>query len=76
MSRLCEVLTSVSEGVVRVRDLHGRELQVSLLAYEGPPPRTGSWLVVQSGLALVPADLEDAAAAISELQVGQTQETR
>ena len=51
-----------------VRDLEGRETKVSLLAYEGPSPEIGDWLVAQSGFALAPADPEDAAAALSELE--------
>lgn len=68
MSRLHQVIGPADGECVRVQGLDGRRLVVSLLAYEGPPPAMGDWLVAQSGFALAPADPEDAAGALSELQ--------
>ena len=68
MSRLHQVV-GLSESVrATVRDLDGREHTVSLLAYDGPRPKVGDWLVAQSGFALAPADAAEAEAALSELQ--------
>lgn len=68
MSRLHLVLAAPCAGRVTVEDLDGRRHDVSLLAYEGPPPHPGDWLVVHSGFALAPAEAGDAEAARSELR--------
>jgi hydrogenase maturation factor len=44
---------------------------VSLLAFEGPQPQVGDWLVVHSGYALRRVDSEQAAAIVNELRAGQ-----
>ena len=67
MSRLHQVV-EISEGSrVEARDLDGTKHSVSLLAYDGPVPRVGDWLVVHSGFALGAADADDAREALSEL---------
>ncbi|HZU79510.1 MAG TPA: hypothetical protein VE991_06305 [Acidimicrobiales bacterium] len=67
MSRLHEVV-DVAGDRVTVTDLTGHAHTVSLLAYEGPAPAPGDWLVVHSGFALAPADGCDVAAALAELR--------
>jgi len=59
-----------------VRDLEGREQTVSLLAYDGPPPKVGDWLVAHSGFALAPADAQEAEAVLSELRALGAEDTR
>ena len=46
----------------------GRERDVSMLAYDGPPPQVGDWVVVHSGYALAPAVAEEAEAVLLEFQ--------
>ena len=70
MSRLYQVVRTDHDtgSELIVRDLDGRESKMSLLAYEGPSLESGDWLVAQSGFALAPADPEDAATALAELE--------
>ncbi len=49
----------------------GRLHRVSLIAFEGPEPQIGDWLVVHSGYALRRVDSEEAAAIVRELRAGQ-----
>jgi len=72
MSRLHLVVRPPDKGSVRVRDLDGHERCLSLLAYDGPPPEVGDWLVAQSGFALALADPNEAAATVSELAALRT----
>ncbi len=68
VSRLHRVVTPEENGFVTVVDLDGDEHVVSLLAYEGPPPRVGEWIVAHSGFALEgvdPAHAESVAEEIS-----------
>lgn len=74
MSRLHRVVHCPDSSRVVACDLDGREHLVSLLAYEGPPPEVGQWIVVHSGFALAPADPSDARAALSELRALVEQE--
>jgi hydrogenase expression/formation protein HypC len=53
---------------VTVHDLDGRERSISLLAYDGPRPEPGDWIVAHSGYALTPVEPEEAEAALSELR--------
>ncbi|MGA2037179.1 MAG: HypC/HybG/HupF family hydrogenase formation chaperone [Acidimicrobiales bacterium] len=76
MSRFHRVVGISVDARVTVRDLDGREQTVSLIAYEGPTPEIGDWLVAHSGFALVPADPAEAHAALSELQVLGGEERR
>ena len=69
MSRLHRVVRFLDNGRVVICDLDGRETTASLLAYEGPTPKVGDWLVAQSGFALAPADPEEAQGARSELEM-------
>jgi hydrogenase maturation factor len=68
MSRLHRVVRVGSGDRVAVQDLEGREREVSMLAYDGPPPKVGDWLVVHSGFALAPAVAEEAEAVLLEFQ--------
>jgi hydrogenase maturation factor len=68
MSRLHLVVGEPTDGGVRVEDLDGHRHEVSLLAYDGPPPRPGTWLVVHSGYALAPAEPDEAAIIRQEWQ--------
>jgi hydrogenase maturation factor len=76
MSRFHRVVGAAVDGRIAVRDLEGREQTVSLLAYEGPPPKVGDWLVAHSGFALAPAAAEEAEAVLSELRALGAAETR
>lgn len=72
-SRLHQVLTSPEGGSpagewVTVENAAGQVLRVSLLAFEGDPPRPGDWLVVHSGYALQSVDSSEAAAIVDELR--------
>lgn len=67
MSRYHRVVTA-GAGSARVEDALGRCLVVSLLAFDGPEPRPGEWIVVHSGYALGPADPEEAGRAVAELR--------
>ncbi len=75
MSRLHRVVGTEVGARVAVHDLEGREQTVSLLAYDGPPPKVGDWLVVHSGFALAPAVAEEAEALLSELRTLTGEET-
>ncbi len=66
-SRLRRVVGFDEGGTVVVEGLDGRRSRVSLLAYDGPEPGMGDWVVVHSGYALAPADEEEARAAVAEL---------
>ncbi len=68
MSRLHRVVGVGSADRVTVQDLGGRERDVSMLAYDGPPPQVGDWVVVHSGYALAPAVAEEAEAVLLEFQ--------
>ena len=61
MSRLHRVVAAAGPDAVWAEDLAGARRQVSLLAFDGPVPGPGDWLVVHSGYALGPADAADAA---------------
>ena len=67
MSRFHRVIGPIEEARALVEDVSGRKQTVSLLAYEGPLPKPGDWLVAQCGYALGPADPDDAEAALAEL---------
>jgi len=72
VSRLHRVLTEPSGGRVTVENVEGRELRVSLLAFEGVRPEPGHWLVVHSGYALRAVDPDQASAIANELRAAQT----
>jgi len=71
MSRLHRAVSAPTGGWMTVENAEGRLQQVSLLAFEGPEPQIGDWLVVHSGYALHLVDSEEAAAIVSELRAGQ-----
>jgi len=51
-----------------VEDLDGARHDVSLLAFDGPPPTPGDWVVVHSGYALEAVDPDEAKAAAAEIR--------
>ena len=61
LSRLHRVVAPAEPAAVWAEDLDGIRRRVSLLAFDGPTPVEGDWLVVHSGYALQPADAADAA---------------
>ncbi len=65
-SRLRRVLAVAGPTLV-VEDPDGGIEHASLLAYEGPVPRRGDFVVVHSGYALAPVDDEEAALMLAEL---------
>lgn len=65
-SRLRRVV-AVRESLLVVADHGGREEEASLLAYEGPPPSCGDFVVVHSGFALAPVDQVEATRMLAEL---------
>ncbi len=68
LSRIHRVVGAVEGGRVTVLDLDGHERSVSLLAYDGLPPKPGDWLVAHSGYALAAVKPEEAEAVLSELR--------
>jgi hydrogenase maturation factor len=69
MSRLHRVVAPPDPTSVLVEDMDGSCHRVSLLAFDGPPPHTGEWLVVNSGYALDSVDTDEAEAVMAELRV-------
>jgi hydrogenase maturation factor len=68
LSRLHQVV-DVAGDEATVRALDGVSHRASLLAYEGPFPRPGDWLVVHSGFALARAGEAEVEAALAELSI-------
>jgi hydrogenase maturation factor len=62
-------LVTVDDGpdAILATDLYGRTRRVSLLAFDGDPPRPGTWVVVHSGYAIGSATAEEAADAVADL---------
>ncbi|MGO9333022.1 MAG: HypC/HybG/HupF family hydrogenase formation chaperone [Acidimicrobiales bacterium] len=71
MSRFHRAVTAPADGWMTVENAEGRLHRVSLLAFEGPQPQVGDWLVVHSGYALRRVDSEQAMAVVTELRAGQ-----
>ena len=71
MSRLHRAVTAPADGWMTVENAEGRLQRVSLIAFEGPEPQAGDWLVVHSGYALRGVDSEQAAMIVSEIRAGQ-----
>ena len=71
MSRLLQAVTVPTDGWMMVENAEGRLHRVSLIAFEGPEPNVGDWLVVHSGYALRRVDSEEAEAIVGELRAGQ-----
>jgi|GEM_PF-1240685 hydrogenase maturation factor len=62
-------VTEVLDGArVLAKDLNGTTHQVSLLAFDGDAPRTGTWLIVHSGYAIDSVEEYDAQVALAELR--------
>ncbi len=68
VSRLHRVVSAPDSGFVEAEDVDGVCHRVSLLAYDGPAPVPGCWVVVHSGYALGPVDGAEAEAALAELR--------
>jgi hydrogenase maturation factor len=68
MSRLHKVLARPRDGRVTVENVEGKELCVSLLAFEGAEPEPGEWIVVHSGYALGAVDPVQASAIARDLR--------
>jgi hydrogenase maturation factor len=68
MSRLHRVVAAEGHDAVLVEDVNGRIGRASLLALDGPPPRPGEWLVVNSGYAVDRVDEAEARSAVVEIQ--------
>jgi hydrogenase maturation factor len=58
----------VDEGAVDVEDVMGDRHRASLLAFEGPPPAPGQWVVVHSGYVLERVDDAEAGDIALELR--------
>jgi len=69
--RLQRVVQAPMGGTVCVEDAERRRHVVSLLAYEGPPPVVGDWLVVHGGYALSQVDAAEAEAVLAELAAAE-----
>ncbi len=67
-SRFRQVLEALTEARVRVVRSDGREEMASLLAFDGPPPRPGDWIVVHCGYALHAVDADGALDVANELR--------
>jgi hydrogenase maturation factor len=67
VSTLHRVVGPAPGNRLEVEDLEGTRRQLSLLAFEGPAPAPGRWVVCHSGYVLAPADGADADAARAEL---------
>jgi hydrogenase maturation factor len=66
-SALHRVTVEDGPDTVLATDLYGRTRRVSLLAFDGDPPRPGTWVVVHSGYAIGSATAEEAADAVADL---------
>ena len=66
MSRLHRVVGAPDPTSVVVEDMDGSCHRVSLLAFDGPPPCAGEWLVVNSGYALDRVDTDEAESVMAE----------
>ncbi|HZU81079.1 MAG TPA: HypC/HybG/HupF family hydrogenase formation chaperone [Acidimicrobiales bacterium] len=66
VSRLHLILELGDDATAEVADLDGACHRVSFLAFEGPEPEPGDWIVVHAGYALEPADPVEADAAATE----------
>jgi hydrogenase maturation factor len=66
-SRYFRVTDAFGDGEVTAEDAEGRRHHLSLIAYEGPPPQAGTWVVAHSGYALAAAEAAEAELAIEQL---------
>jgi hydrogenase maturation factor len=74
-SRLHRVVAPPEDGAVRVENVEGAVMTVSLLAYDGPPLSIGDWVVAHSGYALGHVDPVEAEAVVAELALAATRPT-
>jgi hydrogenase expression/formation protein HypC len=68
VSRLHRVVEVVDVGAVDVEDIQGDRHRASLLAFDGPPPAPGQWVVVHSGYVLERVDDAEAEGIALELR--------
>jgi hydrogenase maturation factor len=73
-SRYFHVTDTADDVAVLAEDVEGRQHRLALIAYDGPPPQRGTWVVAHSGYALAPADADEAALAFEELRRGTAQD--
>ncbi len=66
-SRYFHVVEVVADVAVFAEDVDGHRHRLELIAYEGPPPAPGSWVVAHSGYALASVASEEAELAVKEL---------
>ena len=60
-----------TDQAIEVEDLDGTLHTVSLLAFDGPPPENGEWLVVHSGYVIDRADADEAEAVAAEISLAK-----
>jgi hydrogenase maturation factor len=60
-SRYFRVLETIGGDALIAAGNDGHRHRLSLLAYDGPAPQQGSWVVAHSGYALAPCDPSEAA---------------
>ncbi len=67
-SRYFHVVEVLADIAVIAEDVDRNRHRLSLIAYEGPLPAPGSWVVAHSGYALAPVASEEAELAMDELR--------
>ena len=70
-SRLHQVVRVEDDALVDVEDVEGTVHRVSLLAFDGPAPVVGEWIVVHSGYAIDRVSSEDAEVVAEEIRRAQ-----
>jgi hydrogenase maturation factor len=67
-SRYFRVIDAADDTSLLAEDVDGHRLRLALIAYDGPPPQPGSWVVAHAGYALAPAEADEAAYATDEIR--------
>ncbi|HET9732373.1 MAG TPA: hypothetical protein VFP54_06810 [Acidimicrobiales bacterium] len=75
-SRLYRVTGLDQAGSAWADDLFGARHRLSLLAYDGPAPAVGDWIVAHSGYALGPADAHEAEEVAAEASAAREEQER
>lgn len=70
LSRLHRVVSVDPENAV-VEEACGQQKRISLLAFDGPPPRPGEWLIVHAGFAIGRMDDDEARRVLADLETVQ-----
>lgn len=68
VSRLHRVVGAADQGAVDVEDVEGERHRASLIAFDGPAPVPGEWVVVHSGYVLDRVDPADARGVVREVR--------